>query len=133
MLGDMLRLEQVLVNLISNAMQAMEGLAAPRIEITAGRQGSMMSIAVRDFGPGVPESDLEKVFEPFYTTKLDKQGLGLGLSISHRIILSMGGQLTVTNHPEGGACVYGTAAGCAFLRSGVILSGQISGLRRGRE
>ena len=103
MLGDMLRLEQVLVNLISNAMQAMEGQTAPRIEITAGRQDSMMSIAVRDFGPGVPESDLEKVFEPFYTTKLDKQGLGLGLSISHRIILSMGGQLTVTNHPEGGA------------------------------
>lgn len=103
MLGDMLRLEQVLVNLISNAMQAMDALSSPRIEISASQQNTMMSIAVRDFGPGVPERDLEKVFEPFYTTKLDKQGLGLGLSISHRIILSMGGQLTVTNHPDGGA------------------------------
>ena len=51
----------------------------------------------------MPEADLEKVFEPFYTTKLDKQGLGLGLSISHRIIASMGGDLQVQNHPEQGA------------------------------
>lgn len=102
-LGDMLRLEQVVVNLISNALQAMEGGAEKWIEISIARQGERLLIAFRDHGPGIPASELGKVFEPFYTTKKAGQGLGLGLSISHRIIESMGGQLNVSNHPFGGA------------------------------
>lgn len=102
-LGDMLRLEQVVVNLISNALQAMEQSTEKWIEIELERQGERLCIAFRDHGPGVPEQELGKVFEPFYTTKQAGQGLGLGLSISHRIIESMDGHLNVANHPYGGA------------------------------
>ncbi|WP_299197505.1 ATP-binding protein [uncultured Amphritea sp.] len=103
-LGDMLRLEQVVVNLISNALQAMEGGTEKWIEISIdSQQGDRLSICFRDHGPGIPQSELGKVFEPFYTTKKAGQGLGLGLSISHRIIESMDGQLSVANHPLGGA------------------------------
>ncbi|WP_286240486.1 ATP-binding protein [Neptuniibacter halophilus] len=102
-MGDTVRLEQVLVNLISNALQAMEALEMPVIKISLAESESEVCIEVRDFGPGIPKQDLDRVFEPFYTTKKAGQGLGLGLSISHRIIASMGGQLSVSNHPEGGA------------------------------
>lgn len=102
-LGDMLRLEQVVVNLISNALQAMEGGTEKWIEISIERQQDRLSVCFRDHGPGIPQSELGKVFEPFYTTKKAGQGLGLGLSISHRIIESMDGQLSVANHPLGGA------------------------------
>lgn len=102
-LGDMLRLEQVVVNLISNALQAMEGRDEQWIEIELERQADRLCIAFRDHGPGIPEQELGKVFEPFYTTKQAGQGLGLGLSISHRIVESMDGHLKVANHPYGGA------------------------------
>ncbi len=102
-LGDMLRLEQVVVNLISNALQAMEGGTEKWIEISIERLDSRLNISFRDHGPGIPQSELGKVFEPFYTTKKAGQGLGLGLSISYRIIESMGGHLSVSNHPMGGA------------------------------
>lgn len=102
-LGDMLRLEQVAVNLISNALQAMEKSDEKWIEIAVERQGARLLVSFRDHGPGIPAQELGKVFEPFYTTKKASQGLGLGLSISHRIIESMDGHLKVTNHPYGGA------------------------------
>jgi len=102
-LGDMLRLEQVVVNLISNALQAMEGGTEKWIEISIERLDGRLNISFRDHGPGIPQSELGKVFEPFYTTKKAGQGLGLGLSISHRIIETMGGHLSVGNHPLGGA------------------------------
>lgn len=102
-LGNTVRLEQVLVNLISNALQAMEAQSNPQVDIKLTRLGDHLSLDVRDFGPGIPPQDLGRVFEPFYTTKKAGHGLGLGLSISHRIIASMGGELQVTNHPQGGA------------------------------
>lgn len=102
-MGDTVRLEQVLVNLISNALQAMEQSPLPVIDIAIAEGGDEMCLQVRDHGPGIPKSDIGRVFEPFYTTKKAGQGLGLGLSISHRIIESMGGCLSVTNHPLGGA------------------------------
>lgn len=101
--GDMLRLEQVVVNLISNALQAMEQQSEKWIEIELERCGERLKIAFRDHGPGIPAQELGKVFEPFYTTKQAGQGLGLGLSISYRIIESMDGHLSVSNHPYGGA------------------------------
>ena len=102
-LGDMLRLEQVMVNLLSNALQAMEQGGGQCIEVTVEHRGERMLISVHDQGPGIREEELERVFEPFYTTKKPAQGLGLGLSISHRIITTMGGALSVANHPQGGA------------------------------
>lgn len=111
-LGDMVRLEQVLVNLIRNALQAMESAPEPRLEISLQPIDSMLAISVRDFGPGIAAGDLEQVFEPFYTTKKSGQGLGLGLSISYRIIESLNGQLSVANHPDGGAVFTLTLPAC---------------------
>lgn len=102
-LGDMVRLEQVLVNLIRNALQAMEAQPQKQIEISLECQMAHLQLVLRDHGPGIAEADLARVFEPFYTTKKSGQGLGLGLSISHRIIESLNGQLRAANHPEGGA------------------------------
>jgi len=102
-LGDILRLEQVLVNLLGNAVQAMEQTETRRIEVGVEAAGKWLRLSVRDRGPGIAEADLERIFEPFFTTKKSGQGLGLGLSISHRIIETLGGRLSATNHPEGGA------------------------------
>lgn len=102
-MADMVRLEQVMVNLISNALQAMEEVERKRIEISLQQQEESLIIRVRDYGPGIPSSELGRVFEPFFTTKQAGQGLGLGLSISHRIIENLNGRLSVENHRDGGA------------------------------
>jgi two-component system C4-dicarboxylate transport sensor histidine kinase DctB len=102
-LGDIVRIEQVLVNLLGNAIQAMQDSDERHIEITWAYESTLQVLYIRDFGPGIPEKDLSRVFEPFYTTKKAGSGLGLGLSISHRIIASMDGELSVANHPDGGA------------------------------
>lgn len=98
-----IRLQQVLVNLISNAADAIEGLADRTIELSARRKGGKIAIAVRDHGPGIPAAIAERIFDPFFTTKGVGKGLGLGLSISYNIIKDFGGDLAVSNHPEGGA------------------------------
>jgi len=107
-LGDDVRLEQVFVNLLSNGIQAMaendhKALTIRLCEETSTEQNKKrLRISIRDNGPGILEGNLDKIFEPFFTTK-DSFGLGLGLSISHRIIESMQGELIVSNHPDGGA------------------------------
>jgi len=102
-LGDMLRLEQVLVNLLANAIQAMEQSREKRIEVSLEQLDGRVRLSLHDTGPGIAAEDPHSVFEPFYTTKQRGQGLGLGLSISHRIIENLGGTLSAANHPEGGA------------------------------
>ncbi|MCW8885985.1 MAG: PAS domain S-box protein [Motiliproteus sp.] len=102
-LGDMVRLEQVAVNLLSNAMQAMESQQDKRVEISCEVGDDLVVLKFRDSGPGLDPDEIDKVFEPFYTTKKVGEGLGLGLSISHRIVDSLGGRLSARNHPDGGA------------------------------
>jgi len=97
------RLQQVLVNIISNAADAVEGLPDRRIDLTARRKGGKITITVRDRGPGVPEAISERIFDPFFSTKGIGKGLGLGLSISYNIVKDFGGSLAVERHPEGGA------------------------------
>ena len=101
--ADLLRLEQVMVNLINNAAQAMENSAVKLITVEVAEEEHRVVLSVCDTGPGIREEALDHVFAPFYTTKEQGQGLGLGLSISQRIISSLGGQLTSHNRPEGGA------------------------------
>lgn len=100
-LGDLLRLEQVMVNLIGNAMQAVEHQDAATIEICQyPLETDKLCISVKDNGPGIAADDLDNIFEPFYTTKKEGQGLGLGLSISQRIIEDVGGELVANNYYE---------------------------------
>ncbi|MGE5492180.1 MAG: sensor histidine kinase, partial [Actinomycetota bacterium] len=97
------RLEQVLVNLAGNALDAMAGAPEPALDISARRQGQRIVIQVRDRGPGLDEEVRRRLFEPFFTTKEAGSGLGLGLPISAGIVADFGGSLTGDNHPEGGA------------------------------
>ena len=97
------RLEQVLVNLLRNGLDAMHGLAQPLLEVRAQRLSGAIAITVRDHGPGLDEASCSHLFEPFYTTKPAGQGLGLGLAISLTIVQSYNGTLTARNAPDGGA------------------------------
>ncbi len=102
-LAERIRLQQVLVNLISNAADAVEGAEDRRITVIARATGGRAEISVRDRGPGVPQAIAERIFDPFFTTKGVGRGLGLGLSISYNIVKDFGGELRLANHPEGGA------------------------------
>ncbi len=101
-LGDDIRLEQVLVNLFNNAMQAMSNEENKQLNINVYLENEQAIIAIKDSGPGILAGNIDKIFEPFFTTK-ERIGLGLGLSISSRIIESMDGDLVVKNHENGGA------------------------------
>ena len=102
-LCDVNRLEQVLINLIGNALDAMDGQPTPRIEIGCEVVGRKAWLAVRDHGPGLDDEVISHLFEPFFTTKQAGVGLGLGLTISAGIVRDFGGTLTGANHPDGGA------------------------------
>ncbi|WP_250656350.1 sensor histidine kinase [Alkalimarinus coralli] len=102
-LGDLIRLEQVFINLISNAIQAMAHSDPKQITIAFTKTGDSVVITIEDSGPGIDEETVNHIFEPFFTTKDISQGLGLGLSISHRIIEAMHGTISVTNSRSGGA------------------------------
>ncbi|WP_419797319.1 MAG: ATP-binding protein [Terasakiella sp.] len=102
-LGEAIRLEQVLLNILRNALDALADKTGARIWISAQAQGTRMAIHIRDNGPGFEDNDLERIFDPFFTTKEVGKGLGLGLSISSRIIQDFGGVLKAHNHPDGGA------------------------------
>ncbi|MES9968572.1 MAG: ATP-binding protein [Candidatus Thiodiazotropha sp.] len=100
-LVDIIQLEQVLINLINNAIQAIGDQTPGTISIATATQNQQIMVHVEDSGPGIDEDKLDMIFEPFFTTR--KSGLGLGLSISARIIDSMHGKLSVTNLNSGGA------------------------------
>ncbi|MCF7984191.1 MAG: PAS domain S-box protein [Thiohalocapsa sp.] len=97
------QLQQVMMNLIQNALDAMQEVAEPRLEIAAGRDDETAWVTVRDTGPGIAPADLQKVLDPFFTTKPVGKGTGLGLSISYGIVRDHGGQIHVDNHADGGA------------------------------
>ncbi|WP_353643116.1 PAS domain S-box protein [Mesorhizobium sp. WSM2239] len=103
-LGDRVQLQQVLLNLILNGCEAMFSLeaAARRLKITTSSNGNgLVEARVSDHGTGIEPSTLERIFEPFVTTK--KSGLGLGLSICRSIITSHGGLIWAQNNPDRGA------------------------------
>ncbi len=100
---DDLRLEQALINLIGNALDAVTGAADPRIAIDIDASLATFTITVRDNGPGIPDDVLPRLFEPFFTTKGMGQGLGLGLAIASSIARDCGGSLVARNEPGRGA------------------------------
>ena len=97
------RLEQVLVNLLLNALDAMHDRPAPRVELAVRDETGQVVIEIRDHGPGIPDEVRGHLFEPFYTTKPAGAGLGLGLAISLTIVESYGGTLAARNAADGGA------------------------------
>jgi signal transduction histidine kinase len=100
--GDRVQLQQVMLNLIINAIQAMSGLAAGARELritTENADSEGVRLAVRDSGPGLSPENLQRLFEPFYTTK--PNGMGMGLSICRSIIEAHGGRLWATGQPRG--------------------------------
>ena len=99
-LGDQLRFEQVVVNLLRNALDATSMVAAPEIELFL-LGGETATLTVRDNGEGI--YDLENLFEPFFTTKKPGDGVGLGLAISSGIVTDLGGRLVARNSDESGA------------------------------
>ena len=105
-LGDRHELQQVLLNLVTNAVQAVSGLEAGRprrIHLEIGRHDGEAVLRVRDTGPGVPPHLVPHLFTPFFTTKGPGQGTGLGLSLSYGLVKAHGGELVYEAPPEGGA------------------------------
>ncbi|SEN25360.1 two-component system, NtrC family, C4-dicarboxylate transport sensor histidine kinase DctB [Loktanella fryxellensis] len=97
------RLQQVLSNVLANAVDALEDAPLRRIEIAAQHDGDFVLLTIRDHGPGVAGAIADRIFDPFFTTKRVGSGLGLGLSISYNILKDFGGDLRVGTHPAGGA------------------------------
>lgn len=105
--GGAVRLQQVVVNLITNALDAQKDVDPPVIELTLWAEKGRVRLTVRDRGPGLSAEAESRAFDPFYSTKdpgeAGSAGMGLGLSISYGIVRSFGGDLRAAAHPEGGA------------------------------
>ncbi|MDR9754598.1 ATP-binding protein [Pseudomonas sp. SZMC_28357] len=99
--GDAIRLEQVLINLLRNALDAVHDKPCKRLEIRLEAQDALWRLAVSDNGGGIAEEHLASVFDPFFTTKPVGDGLGLGLAVSFAIVHELGGRLSADNHDQG--------------------------------
>lgn len=104
LLGDKVQMQQVIVNLLLNSIQAIvQAGQKGRIELRTRAEGDeAFVISIRDNGPGIAPENLDRVFEGFFTTKDD--GIGIGLAICQSLIIAHGGSISASNHPDGGAC-----------------------------
>jgi len=104
--ADPVRLEQVFVNLLTNALDAVSGRPERWIVVDAVETGGTVEITVVDSGPGIPPDRRDRIFEPMFTTKEPGAGLGLGLSIAYSIMHDMGGSLAAVDAPAGSGAVF---------------------------
>ncbi len=103
-IGDAGALNQVFLNILKNAAEALEGQGGA-IEITVSEEEAQVLVRVRDTGPGMEAAVQERLFEPFFTTKVAGKGTGLGLSMSRRIVERHGGSIEIESEPGEGTCV----------------------------
>jgi C4-dicarboxylate-specific signal transduction histidine kinase len=102
-LGDSQQIEQVIVNILNNAADAVNGQKSAKINIDVWHEEGLVSIKISDNGSGIKEEHLGQIFNPFFTTKSVGSGTGLGMSISHGIIQAHKGALEAGNNPDKGA------------------------------
>ncbi len=100
-LGNPIQLEQIFINLLTNARDALEDAPRRRVRISSTREGEKIKIVVADTGPGIPEQIQQRIFDPFFTTKEVGGGTGLGLSITYSIVKEHGGEISLVRSPEG--------------------------------
>ncbi|CUI05211.1 sensor histidine kinase [Massilia antarctica] len=101
--GDAVRIEQVFINLLRNALDAVDDAAVREVSVTLTQQDGYAVVRIADSGPGISDKVAAHLFEPFFTTKPSGKGLGLGLAISSSIVQAMNGRLEGSNRPAGGA------------------------------
>jgi two-component system C4-dicarboxylate transport sensor histidine kinase DctB len=101
--SNAIQLEQVFINLLANARDAVADAPRKLISISCAVEVGHVCVTVRDTGPGIPEGFEQRIFDPFFTTKDVGIGTGLGLSITYSIIKEHHGTIAVTNSPHGGA------------------------------
>lgn len=128
---DAYQLQQVILNLVTNAEQAMAGVerAHHRLTVRTRRDAETIHIEIEDTGPGIPPDDVERIFNPFFTTKSDGHGTGLGLSISLGIISEHGGRIWAENAAGAGArfCVDLPLVASAPATASTVPESQVSG------
>ncbi|QDZ00665.1 sensor histidine kinase [Nitratireductor mangrovi] len=115
-MANAVRLEQVVLNLLVNALDAVSGTEDPAIQISAAERDGMVEIRVHDNGPGIPAELRERIAEPFFTTKQTGEGLGLGLSISRAIVGEFGGALTFESEEGQGSTFVVSLPAAAAVR-----------------
>jgi two-component system, LuxR family, sensor kinase FixL len=118
---DPVQLQQILINLIANACEAMRGSPRRDIAVSSRLAGGMVEIRVDDSGPGIAPDMLDRIFETFVSSKPD--GTGLGLSISRTIVEAQGGRITAENRESGGAS----------FRVALPLAGELAEVEQGRR
>jgi signal transduction histidine kinase len=106
--GDRIHLQQVLLNLLMNAVDAVATMPIDRrhVRVSTRQSDGEVRVAVTDTGPGIPADRISEIFEPFYTTKTGGSGMGMGLAIARRIIEAHCGRIAAENNPGEGATVW---------------------------
>lgn len=97
--GDENHIIQILINLMQNSLDAMQGQAGPELLLRSTEENGQLLLTVRDNGSGIPESHLQRIFDPFFTTKEVGKGMGLGLSLCYRMMQGMGGGISAASKP----------------------------------
>lgn len=99
-MGSPMAIQTVLIQLVENALDAVEGMENPKIELSVTSEGERIRIGVKDNGCGIKQKDMSKIFVPLFSTKPKRKGLGL--SIALKLMAQMGGRLEIAPHAEGG-------------------------------
>jgi signal transduction histidine kinase len=107
-LGDRVHLQQVLLNLLMNALAAVSTMPRERrrVRVSISQHNGDVRLSVADTGTGIPADRLRQIFEPFYTTKNEGSGMGMGLAIARGIVEAHGGRIEAENNADGGATVW---------------------------